>query len=171
MPVAVRGKAHENIVNRNTYKIDQDTADIPMSKWKFSTLKSLRKIYLPGPTVEGINRLMSMDILKSGKPLRVLNMTELTTLAVELPFQFEHGPQQPLWYHLGVAMFDREAKLFETRIVNKEYDLVLFEYIPSLNNFYPFRVRDVLQQQYQKKDSFAAPRRGETHGMIEVYTR
>lgn len=164
-------KGSENVVNRYTYKIDLDTTDIPQSIWKFSTLKTLRRIYMPEPTVQGIDRLMNMDLLKSGKPLRVLNMTELTPLAAEIPFQLEQGPDQPLWYHLGVAMFNREAELFETRIRRKEYDLVLFEYIPALNNFFPFRVRDVLQQTYQKVDSFTAPRRGETHGTIEVYTR
>jgi hypothetical protein len=172
MPVAsTKGSGVENVVNRNTYKLDRDTTVIPMSKWRFSKLKSLHKIYLPEPTIQGIDRLMSMDLVKSGKPLRVLNMSELTTLAVELPYELERGPYQPLWYHYGVAMFDREATVFENRIRKGEYDLVLFEYIPSLNNFYPFRVRDVLQQQYQKRDSFAAPRRGETKGMIEVYTR
>ena len=173
MPAAAieKGETPENIVNRSTYKIDTDTADIPLSKWRFSKLKTLHKIYLPGPTVDGIDRLMNMDLLKSGKPLRVLNMTELTPLAAEVPFALERGLDQPLWYHLGVAMFNREAQLFETRIRNNEYDLVLFENIPSLNNFYPFRVRDVLQQQYQRVDSFAAPRRGETQGLIEVYVR
>lgn len=167
-----RAKSGENVVNRHTYKIDLDTTgEIPQSKWKFSKLKTLHRIYMPEPTVQGVERLLNMDLLKSGKPLRVLNMTELTPLAAEVPFELEHGPGQPLWYHLGVAMFNREAELFEARIRNKEYDLVLFEHIPSLNNFYPFRVRDVLQQQYQKVDSFAAPRRGETRGTIEVYTR
>src|SRR5438045_8579279 len=142
-----------------------------MSQWRNSSLKSLHNIYLPQQTNAGIDRLLHMDLLKSGRPLRVLNMTELTTLAVEIPYELERGPDQPLWYHLGVAMFDREATLFENRIRNKQYDLVLFEYIPSLNNFYPFRVRDVLQKQYQTVDSFAAPRRGKTYGTIEVYTR
>lgn len=161
----------ENVVNRNTYKINQDTTAIPMSQWRFSNLRSLRGLYLPGATVDGLERLMGMDLLKSGRPLRVLNMTELTSLAVELPYELERGPNQPLWYHYGVAFFNREAELFETRIRNKAYDLVLFEYIPSLNNFYPFRVRQVLQQVYRKVDSFEAPRRGETRGVIEVYTR
>jgi len=163
--------SHENVVNRKTYQIDLDTTEIPMSQWRNSSLRSLQKIYLPQQTNAGIDRLLHMDILKSGKPVRVLNMTELTTLAVEIPYQLERGPDQPLWYHYGVAMFEREAELFENRIRNKQYDLILFEYIPSLNNFYPFRVRDVLQQQYQKVDSFAAPRRGKTYGTIEVYTR
>ncbi|HUQ97125.1 MAG TPA: hypothetical protein VM010_05640 [Chitinophagaceae bacterium] len=160
----------ENVVNRNTYKLNFDTSDIPLSEWRFSSLPSLHKIYLPGPTVDGIDRLMQMDLIKSGKPLRVLNMTELTSLAVEIPYEPERGLDQPLWYHLGVAMFNKEAELFENRIRNKQYDLVLFEYVPVLNNFYPFRVRDVLKKQYQLKDSFMAPRRNDTKGMIEVYT-
>jgi hypothetical protein len=138
MPATAKTTSRENIVNRNTYKMGRDTAEIPMSKWTYSNLPSLRKIYLPKPTIEGVNRLLRMDLLKSGKPLHVLNMTELTTLAVEIPYELERGPGQPLWYHYGVAMFEREAELFENRIRNKQYDLVLFEYIPSLNNFYPF---------------------------------
>jgi hypothetical protein len=98
-------------------------------------------------------------------------MTELTPLAVEMPYKEEKGLEIPLWYHLGVAMFNKEAKMYEQRITNKQYDVVLFEYIPSLNNFYPFRVRDTLQKIYQKIDSFPAPRRGDTQGIIEVYTR
>jgi hypothetical protein len=171
MPAAAAERTQENQVNRNTYKIDKDTAEIPMSQWTFSKLPSLHRIYLPAQTIQGVDRLLNMDLLKSGKPLRVLNMTELTTLAVELPYELERGPDQPLWYHYGVAMFEREAQLFEARIRNRQYDLVLFEYIPSLNNFYPFRVRDVLQQQYRQVDAFPAPRRGETHGTIEVYVR
>jgi hypothetical protein len=167
---AIAKNTGENMVNRHTYKLDLDTTDIPITQWKFSPFKSLHKIYLPQPTIEGMERLLRMDILKSGKPLRVLNMTELTTLAVEMPYQLERGPDQPLWYHYGVALFNREATVIETRIRNKEYDLVLFEYIPSLNNFYPFRVRDVLQQYYKKVDSFPAPRRSDTPGTIEVYT-
>jgi hypothetical protein len=99
-------------------------------------------------------------------------MTELTPLAIEMPYQLEKGPDIPLWYHLGVSMFNKEAKMYEQKIVDRQYDLVLFEYIPTLNNFYPFRVRDSIQSHYQKIDSFLAPRRGiETKGMIEVYVK
>jgi hypothetical protein len=69
-------------------------------------------------------------------------------------------------------MFNKDAAVYEKRIAAQQYDLVLFEYIPTLNNFYPFRVRDSLISHYQKIDSFPAPRRGlETKGMIEVYTK
>lgn len=162
----------ENIVNRKTYKIDPNSrTDIPISDWKFSNLKSFHNIYMPRQTVDGMERLKNMPLLKSKGTLKVLNMTELTPLAVELPYQVETGRDQPLWYHLGVAMFNKEAAMFEQRIKQHQYDLVLFENIPNLNNFYPFRIRDSLMVYYQKVDSFAAPRSGDTQGMIEVYTK
>jgi hypothetical protein len=161
----------ENIVNRNTYILNLDSTEIPMSEWTYTGLKSFEKIYMPRPTVAGIHRLLNSNLVKSKKPLNVLNMTELTPLAVEIPYRLETGPDIPLWYHLGVAMFNREAKMYEQRIQAHQYDLVLYEYIPSLNNFYPFRVRDSLQNHYQKIDSFPAPRRGDTKGTIEVFVR
>ena len=108
----------------------------------------------------------------AGEGLRVLNMSELTPLAAEIPFALEKNGRLPLWYHLGVGMFNRQADTFETRIRQHYYDLVLFEYIPTLNNFYPFRVRDSLHLHYNQVDSFMAPRRGvETQGVVEVYVR
>lgn len=162
----------ENLVNRKTFMIIRDTS-IPESSWVFSDLDVFKGIYMPAPTVEGIRRLKALPEWKEkGEGIRVLNMTELTPLAEALPFRLERSPNYPLWYHLGVSMFNREAEMFEKRIANKEYDLVLFEYIPGLNNFYPFRVRDSLQLHYRKIDSFYAPRRGmETMGTIEIYRR
>jgi len=172
MPQAeTQANTTENLVNRKTYVIRNEVPEIPMSEWTFSGLKSFDKIYMPKATVEGINRLINSDLVKNKKPLHVLNMTELTPLAAEIPFELEKGPEVPLWYHLGVASFNKEAMMYEKRIAAKQYDLILFEYIPSLNNFYPFRVRDSLQHQYNKIDSFPAPRRGDTQGVIEVYTR
>lgn len=126
---------------------------------------------MPAPTVEGMKRIMNMDLVKNNKDLKVLNMSELTPLAAEIPFQLERGSNYPLWYHLGVGMFNREANMFEGKIRDQYYDLVLFEYIPSLNNFYPFRVRDSLKVHYKMVDSFYAPRRGDTKGTVEVYVK
>ena len=106
--------------------------------------------------------------LPAGTRPHVLNMSELTPLVRELNFTEDRGPMEPLWYHLGVCMFNREADTTCARIVRGEYDLVLFEYVPTLNNFYPFRVRDTLRAHYQLVDSFLAPRRP-TNGYIEVY--
>jgi hypothetical protein len=171
-PVERISPTGENVVNRQTYMLSDNGDGEPVSDWAFTGLKSFEKIYMPGSTVDGIHRLLNMDLVKHKKNLCVLNMSELTPLAVEMPYQLEKGPDIPLWYHLGVSMFNKETKTFEQKIAARQYDLVLFEYIPTLNNFYPFRVRDSLLLHYQKVDSFLAPRRGvETKGMIEVYVK
>ncbi len=166
-----RGYDYATTVDRNTYMIAMDTTDIPMSDWREPRLKSFRKMLLPGSTVDGIERLMNMDLVKQNKDLKVLNMTELTPLAAEIPFKLETGPGYPLWFHKGVGMFDKETNMFCDRIQNKHYDIVLFEYIPYLNNFYPFKVRDCLEKNYKKIDSFAAPRKPSPHAWVEVYVK
>ena len=171
---AAVSKTGENVVNRSNYEINMDTVkEIPTEQWIECGLPSFRKITMPAPTVDGIHRLMQMDLVRNGQgKLRVLNMSELTPLAADMPYALERNPQLPLWYHLGVGMFNRQADTLEARIGQGHYDLVLFEYIPTLNNFYPFRVRDSLRLHYRQVDSFMAPRRGvETRGMIEVYVR
>jgi hypothetical protein len=167
---SITHNSKENIVNRNTYIIHPPANDIPESEWTFTGLNSFQKIYMPKATAQGIQRLLNMDRVKIQKSsLKVLNMSELTPLAVEMGYQLEKGPEIPLWYHLGVAMFNKQAVQYENKIRTNQYDLVIFEYVPSLNNFYPFRVRDTLISNYQKIDSFPAPRRGDTQGTIEVY--
>ena len=162
------------MVNKDNYMINRDTTkDIPTEQWVQCGLPAFHKITMPAPTADGIHRLMETDLVKNGKgQLRVLNMSELTPLAVEVPYALEKNGRLPLWYHLGVGMFNRQADTFETRIRQRYYDLILFEYLPTLNNFYPFRVRDSLKLHYRQVDSFLAPRRGvETKGTIEVYMR
>jgi hypothetical protein len=61
--------------------------------------------------------------------------------------------------------------MFSGRIRDNYYDLVLFEYIPYLNNFYPFEVRDALLQHYTRIDVFAAPRKPSLQAWVEVYVR
>jgi len=161
----------ENVVNRHTYLLYPTNEEMPTGEWTFSGLRSFEKVYMPKSTVDGIYRLLHLPIVKQNKDLRVLNMTELTPLAVEVPYRLETGPGIPLWYHLGVGMFNKQAEEYERKIITKQYDLVLFEYIPSLNNFYPFRVRDSLLNHYQKIDSFAAPRGGNTPGVVEVFLK
>lgn len=166
--------AGENVVNKDTYMINRDTTeDYPQDQWVECGLPVFRKIRMPQPTAEGIRRLMGMDLIKRHPgELRVLNMSELTPLAEAVPYRLERNPNLPLWFHLGVGMFNRQADSFETRIRDHYYDLVLFEYIPALNNFYPFRVRDSLRVHYIRIDAFPAPRRGvETAGTIEVFVR
>lgn len=162
----------DGIVNKKTYLIQKpDTSDVPMNLWRTPNLKSFHKMLLPGPTVDGIERVMNMDILKSNPHLKVLNMTELTPLAYEMKFDLEKGSEYPLWFHKGVGMFQQQTDMFCDRVKNNYYDLVLFEYIPFLNNFYPFQVRDSLLKYYDRVDVFTAPRKPSIQAWVEVYVR
>jgi hypothetical protein len=162
----------ENVVGKDNYMINQDTVkDVPTEQWVECGLPVFNRIMMPPSTAEGIQRLMKMDLVVQNKgDLKVLNMSELTPLAAAIPYSPERNGQLPLWFHLGVGMFNRQADSLEARIRDHHYDLVLYEYLPTLNNFYPFRVRDSLRVHYRLVDSFMAPRRGlETRGTIEIY--
>ena len=161
--------AGDEVVSKETYIIDMDTT-VSEANWTFSDQEVFKKIYMPGPTAEGIERVLQLDVVRNNPNPSVLNMTELTPLAYAIPYELETGPTQPLWYHKGVGMFQREEDRFIRKIENKEYDLILYEYIPFLNNFYPFEVRDVLRQHYRQVDEFVAPRRP-ANVNIEVYVK
>ncbi|MBL7697915.1 MAG: hypothetical protein JNK79_07140 [Chitinophagaceae bacterium] len=165
------GYTYADVVNRNTYMIEIDTTAVPLHEWRLSSLPSLRKVLLPGPTVDGIDRLMNSPLVKSGKKLKVLNMSELTTLAAEIPFELEAGKDYPLWFHKGVGMFEKETNMFIDRVKNNYYDLVLFEYVPYSNNIYPFSVREALLENYNRVDTFPVPRNPSSHAWIEVYVQ
>lgn len=162
----------DGIVNKKTYLIQKpDSSDVPMDQWRTPKLASFKKMLLPGPTVDGIERLMNMPLVKNNPQLKVLNMTELTPLAYEMKFSLERSPEYPLWFHKGVGMFQQQTDMFCNRIKNNYYDLVLFEYIPFLNNFYPFQVRDSLLKYYNRVDVFTAPRKPSIQAWVEVYVR
>ena len=162
----------DGIINKRTYlRSTPDTTDVPVGLWQPSPLRSFRGMLLPAPTNSGISRIMQMDLVQHNKNLKVLNMSELTPLAYEMKYELEKSPAYPLWYHLGVGMFKKETDQFCDRIKNNYYDLVLFEYIPYLNNFYPFRVRDSLLQYYKRVDVFTAPRKPSNQAWVEVYVR
>jgi hypothetical protein len=165
------GYTYADVVNRNTYMIEIDTTAVPLNEWRLSSLPTLRKVLLPGPTVDGIERLMNSSLVKNGKNLKVLNMSELTTLAAEIPFELEAGPDYPLWYHKGVGMFEKETTMFVDRVKNNYYDLVLFQYVPYSNNIYPFSVREALLENYTRTDTFPVPRNPSSHAWIEIYVK
>ena len=169
LPVTEKTAADSNVVSKSTYVITSDTT-ISMAAWRSSDIAVFKKMYMPGPTIEGIERIMQLDVVRNNPKPKVLNMTELTPLAYAIPYELETGPTQPLWYHKGVGMFEREEKKIMHRVERKEYDLVLYEYIPFLNNFYSFAVRDALRENYRQVDEFLAPRRP-TNVNIEVYVK
>jgi len=165
------GTEHENVVNRHNYMTNMDTTDVPVSSWIFSDLRPFRKVYMPASTVKGMERILAMPIVAEKKAdIKVLNMSELTPLAAAMPYKLETGPDYPLWYHLGVGMFNRQLHTFEDKVRNHHYDLVIYEYAPANNNFYPFALRAELKQHYHQVDSFLAPRRP-TNAIIEVYVK
>jgi hypothetical protein len=137
--------------------------------WKSTPFKVYKNIQLPESTIKGIGRIKNLDVVKAkGNNLTVLNMSELTPLAYEL----NYAPQKnlPLWYHLNIGMFQKQVDHVSGQIKKNEYDLVLFEVVPGLDNFYPDEIRSNIQKHYQKVDSFMAPRKeGDSH--IEVYIK
>ena len=169
LPKPAATAADNNKISINTFIIKKDTFNnIGMDKWKFSKLRAFKGVYMPESTVKGMERLMQLPVVKSGKEIKVLNMTELTPLAHEMGFELEKG--LPLWYHVGVGMFEKEEALYVQRIESGYYDLVMFEDIPYLNNFFPAKVHAALKAKYKLQDRFLAPRRP-TDSHVEVYVR
>lgn len=161
----------ENVVGLHNFILAEKEADAMQGNWVSSDLYSLKRIKIPKPTLDGIRRLLNLDIVKNGNNLKVLNMTELTFLAQEIPYSAERNPALPLWHHLGVGMFNKQLHEYEERIRNNYYDLVLFEYLPDYNNLFPFAIRDALKAYYQQVDEFDAPRSEKRRGNVEVYIK
>lgn len=142
------------------------TQQKPSLEWQLSEFQSFKKVKLPVQTIEGIKRLKQLPIIQK-QDKKVLNITELTMLSHELNFKpLKH---LPLWYHLNVGVFQHQVDTICNKISNKEYDLVLFEEIPSLDNFFPEQIRLHLKKHYKLTDSFIAPRK-EGDSFIEVFT-
>jgi hypothetical protein len=148
-------------------KAESEPSLVSAQPWVSSNLPTLKKITLPQGTVAGIDRLLQLPVTQKAD-LKVLNMTELTSLAHEL--KYKPQTQQPLWYHLNIGIFQKEVDEFVKKVDEEFYDLVLFESVPSLNNFYPYDVRNKLLEKYDRVDSFIAPRKVED-STIEVFVK
>lgn len=163
----------ENIISRNTYIVPdpiEDSLGKAAAEWQVvKGYRSFEKMKMHPTTIAGINRLMQLPVVQEkNKRLRVLNMTELTPLAYEMPYEPEKNV--PLWHHLGVGMFNKQVDEYCRKIQQQQYDIALFEAIPKLNNFYPWAVHRCLQQHYVRIDSFPGPRQSQV-SYIEVYVR
>jgi hypothetical protein len=134
--------------------------------WTLSDMKTVKGIKFPSETIHGLERTHSLPIFSSGKELKVLNMTELTFLAREWNYTPLTGV--PLWYHQDVAIFPKQIDELCNAISNKEYDLVMFQTIPGLTNFFPNDLRNCLIDHYKLKDKFVAPRK-DGDSFVEVY--
>lgn len=161
--------ARKDVISKRTYLISGDTLSHSRSRWIVPPVESFRRIRVPEGTAEGIQKVMDLPVSKK-KDLKVLNMSELTSLAHDMGYKLETGENHPLWFHKGVSFFDREVDLFCGKISRGEYDLILFEDIPNVNQFYPYEVRDCIKDNYKFKFKFLAPRVPEI-SYIEVYTK
>lgn len=161
----------ENIISKNSWSSDENEEQPTRANWIESDYDVFKHIKLPEETIQGIKHIESLEVVQQkGKELKVLNMSELTPLVQILNYKTETGKDYPLWFHYGVSMFNREVEMFCKKISQQEYDLVLFETIPNLNNFFPEQVQDCLQEDYKMVDRFLAPRvKHNSH--VEVYVR
>lgn len=142
------------------------------AQWVLSDLKAFEHISMPEATIEGMKNILGLEALKGRDDLKVLNMSELTPLAYELGYT--PPTEQPLWYHLNIGMFTEQQDAFVERIRKQEYDLVLFQVIPDLDNFFPYGVQEELKENknYELIDTFEGPRkRSEGYSYIEVYIK
>lgn len=168
--LAKKAESTDNSISKRTFLITRDTMNTDRSKWIVPQgVESFRRIRVPKGTAEGIKRLADLPELRN-PGARVLNMSELTPLMYDLKWQIETGPDYPLWFHKGVSFFDREVEMFCEKVSRGEYDVILFEDIPDVNQFYPYQVRDCIQENYRMKFKFRAPRIPEI-SYIEVYTK
>lgn len=132
--------------------------------------KTMERLFLAESTLEGIRKIMELDVVKNKKDLKVLNMSELTSLAYEIPFT--PPVNQPMWYHQTVSIFQKEVDEFCEKIRNREYDLVIFETVSPKEaiNFFPMDVLECLKENYQHEFTFLAPRHPE-ESYIDVFTK
>lgn len=143
-------------------------AQAPTVIWVLSDIPVFKKVKLPEPTIAGIKASKQvLDSLKVPQP-KILNMTELTMLAHE--WKYEPIKGLPLWYHVGVGIFQKQIDEINGRIKNNEYDMVMFETVPQLVQFFPDEVRAQLQKDYKLRLRYLAPRK-EGDAYVEVYIR
>ncbi|MGB3179976.1 MAG: hypothetical protein WBB45_01200 [Cyclobacteriaceae bacterium] len=159
----------EQKINRNTWMAAaEDTVKRDRSGWKVAEYDAFRGVLMPGETVEGIAAILELPVVKAkGKNTRVLNMSELTPLAEVIGYTPETN--RPMWYHKNVSIFQEQIDTYCQDIRDGKYDVVLFEFIPYLNNFYPNDIRACLKEHYRYERKFLAPRTIQ-NTYIEVYT-
>jgi hypothetical protein len=132
--------------------------------------KTVDHLFLAEPTIEGMHKIKDLEVFRNISNPKVLNMSELTSLAYEIPFV--PLKNQPMWFHQGVSIFQKEVDEFCAKIRNHEYDVVIFETIPPVEaiNFFPMDVKACLDEEYKHEFTFLAPRTPE-RSYIDVYTR
>ena len=131
--------------------------------------KSMETLYLAEETLDGIKKIKQLPLMKDPN-VKVLNMSELTSLAYEVPFT--PLTNQPMWFHQTVSIFDKEVAWFCENIRKQQYDVVIFESVSpkEVINFYPEDVHKELRKYYQYEFTFLAPRTPE-ESYVHVFTK
>jgi len=160
----------KEVVSKGNWATEDSLVKKEPIRWVNTDMRSLHKMTIPKKTFEGIRRLAQLEQFRDGDHVKVLNMSELTFLAYELGFTPIHDPGQPLWYHKGVNFFDREVATFCNAIKNHEYDVVLFQDWPEIDNYFPYEVRVCLKNSYRKIDEFPDIK-GFSDSKVEVFIR
>lgn len=137
-------------------QVDETANTTIVEPWVEASIPTLKGILVPQETNEGIARIMALPFLDK-KELKVLNMSELTSLAREIGY--EPLKNQPLWYHLNIGIFDKEVEELALKIEQGYYDVILFEDVPSLTEFYPYALLKTASRTYTQIDTFKAPRK------------
>lgn len=158
-----------DVVSKGNWQAKDSISRRPVI-WKLSDFASLEGIKLPENTIEGVRKIKRLNLVEAGSEMKVLNMTNLTSLAYDLNYKLDKGQDYPLWYHKNVSLFDREVEMLCSKIENKWYDLILFEDMPDVDNFFPYEVRDCASSNYLLIDKFLAPT-GYISDSVEVYVR
>lgn len=161
-----------NVVSKHSWSSKTDSLKHEPLQWRLTPYKTLKGIKLPENTADGLDRLMTMEIVKNKEHLKVLNMSNLSMLAYELGYIPENGIKSPLWYHQGVAFFDREEKMLCGNIQNGKYDIIIFEDMPDVDNFFPYAVRECALEnaRYTLVDRFLSPT-GYATDSVNVYIK
>jgi hypothetical protein len=131
--------------------------------------KTMEKLYLAEETLDGIKKIKALPQMKDPN-VKVLNMSELTSLAYEVPFT--PLTNQPMWFHQTVSVFDKEVAWFAHNVRELKYDVVIFESVSTKEviNFYPEDVLTALKENYNYEFTFLAPRTPE-ESYIHVFTK
>jgi hypothetical protein len=162
-PSSIVNKNHD-VVSLNTWASAATDSIMPV-KNVYSSLKTLEGLRIPEYMETGIDSIFKLQVFKEKQSdLRVLNMSNLTFLAYEMDYQLLTGPCVPLWYHKGVCLFDREIDFLCELIKNNHFDIIIFENMEGVQDYFPYPVRDCIIEHYVKVFDF-----GGKNNSVEVY--
>lgn len=148
---------NQDVVSLDTWAV-KEVDDKPPVKMVKSELQILGGLKLPEQTLSGIEDIMNLPVyIEKQSNTRVLNMSELTFLTYEMNYTLLKGQGIPLWYHKGVCLFDREIALLCDLINKKQFDIILFEHMDYVQDFYPYAVRDCAIENYKQVLEFEGP--------------